>query len=454
MKRFILILVLAGFPILMMAQDRAVIDKVVAIVGNELILLSDVEEQYDLASKQQGVLPEGFRGVILENLLADRLLLNQARLDSIEVTDEEVESQLQARIDQILAYMNNDVSQFEAYYGQSISDVKETFRSDLENQLLVQRMRSSIVADVNVTPAEVKEFFHSIPVDSLPYFNSEVEIGEIVLKPTINDEQKEISRLKLEEIRRRIVEDGEDFAELAKIYSDDPSSARLGGDLGMQRRGTFVTEFEGAAYNLDKDSISQVFETEFGFHFVQLLDRRGNNIHTRHILIRPLITQEDLKLAKNTLDTVRNLIMTDSLSFSRAVKLYSDKNTQSYNNDGMLVNPNNGKSIFETGDLDPDIYFAIDSLKVNSITAPIEFTDRDGSVGYRLVLLKSRTIPHVASLQQDYSKIKAAATDSKTNLYVNEWVFDKIRSTYIKIDPMFQSYDNLSLWLDRGIARP
>lgn len=454
MKRFILILMLAGFPLLMMAQDRAIIDKVIAIVGNELILLSDVEEQYDLATKQQGVLPEGFRGVILENLLADRLLLNQSRLDSIEVTDDEVESQLQARIDQILAYMNNDISQFEAYYGQSISDVKETFRSDLENQLLVQRMRSFIVADVSITPSEVKEFFFSIPQDSLPYFNSEVEIGEIMYKPQINDEQKEISRSKLQEVRRRITEDGEDFAELAKIYSDDPSSARIGGDLGMQRRGTFVPAFEAAAYNLDKDSISQVFESEFGFHIVQLLNRRGNNIHTRHILIRPLITQDDLKLAENTLKKVRNLVETDSLSFSRAVKLYSDKNAQSYNNDGMLVNPNTGKSIFETGDLDPDIYFAIDSLQIGSITAPIEFADRDGSVGYRLILLKSRTVPHVANLGQDYSKIKAAATESKTNLYVSDWVLNKIRSTYIKIDPMFQGYENLGIWLNKEIAQP
>jgi len=447
MKRVILILIIAGFPILMMAQNRAVIDKVIAIVGNELILLSDVEEQYDLMSKQQGVLPENFRGQILENLLADRLLLNQSRLDSIIVSDEEIESQLQARIDQILAYMNNDISQFEAYYGQSIADVKASFRSDLENQLLVQRMRSSIVSDVNITPSEVKEFFYSIPKDSLPYFNSEVEIGEIVLKPEVNNEQKEISRTKLEEIRRRVVEDGEDFAELAKIYSDDPSSARIGGDLGMQRRGTFVAEFEAAAYNLDKDSISEVFESQFGFHFVQLLDRRGNNIHTRHILIRPLITQDDLVKAKNKLDSVKNLVDIDSINFSRAVKLFSDKNTQSYNNDGVIVNPNNGKAIFETGELEPAVYFAIDTLQVGQITSAIEFTDRDGSVGYKLILLKSRTIPHVANLAQDYSKIKAAATESKTNLYIMNWVGDKIESTYIKIDPMFQDYPILRPWM-------
>jgi len=266
----------------------------------------------------------------------------------------------------------------------------------------------------------------------------------------VNDEQREISRAKLEEIRRRVVEDGEDFAELAKIYSDDPSSARIGGDLGMQRRGTFVPEFEAAAYNLDKDSISEVFESEFGFHFVQLLDRRGNNIHTRHILVRPLITQDDLAKAHSTLDSVSNLIRLDSINFSRAVKLFSDKKVQSYNNDGMIVNPASGKSIFETGDLEPEIYFAIDTLKVDQVSSPIEFTDRDGSAGYRLILLKSRTTPHIADLKQDYSKIKAAATDSKTNICISDWVEGKIRSTYISIDPMFHSYKTLDIWMNNG----
>lgn len=451
MKRFPIIISLLVLPILLLAQNgRAVIDKVVAIVGNELILLSDVEEQYDLLSKQQGGLPASYKGVILENLLADRLLLNQSRLDSIIVTPEEVDAQLEARIDQILAYMNNDVAQFEAYYGQTINDVKETFRADLENQLLVQRMRSSIVGDVNITPSEVKAFFNSIPKDSLPYFNSEVEIGEIVMKPKVNEEQREATRQKLEGIRKRIIEDGEEMSELAKIYSDDQGTARLGGDLGMQRRGTFVAEFEAAAYNLEPDSVSEVIETEFGFHVIQLIERRGNNIHARHILLRPLITQADLDLAKTTLDSVKLLIEHDSISFSRAVKDFSNDKFPSYNNDGNLLNPNTGKPIFETGDLDPDVYFAIDNLEVGQLTDPIQFEDRDGSVGYRLVYLKSRTDPHVANLQQDYSKIKAAATDSKTNIYVNNWVMDKIRSTYIHVDPMFRDHESLILWTKRA----
>ena len=434
-------------PVVIMAQNRAVIDKIVGTIGNELVLLSDVEEQYDLLEKQQGVLPEDFRCIIVENLLAEKLLLNQARLDSVEVTPDEVEAQLQARIDQILAYMNNDVKQFEDYYGQTIPEVKEAFRQDLENQLLVQRMRAQIVSEVTVTPVEVKTFFNQIDPDSLPYFNSEVEIGEIVYNPKVNKEQKEKSRNFLEDIRSRIVDGNEDFAELARKYSNDPGSARIGGDLGMQRRGTFVQEFEAAAYNLQKNGISEVIETEFGFHIIQLLDRRGNNIHCRHILIKPEITQADLDLAYTTLDRVKVQLQKDSITFSKAVKLYSDENQPSYNNDGDMQNPNTGKTIFETGDLEPEIYFTIDTMEVGDFSSPVEFLTRTGETAYRLVYLKSRTSPHKASLTLDYSKIKTAAIEQKTNQIINDWVFDKIGSTFIEIDAMYNGCEVLQKWL-------
>ena len=447
MKKLFYILAVLTLPGLAVAQNRKVIDKIVGTIGNELVLLSDVEEQYDLLSKQKGTLPPDFRCIITENLFAEKLLLNQAKLDSILVTPDEVEAQLQARIDQILAYMNNDVQQFEDYYGQTVNEVKEAFRSDLENQLLVQRMRAKIVSEVTVTPSEVKTFFNNIDPDSLPYFNSEVEIGEIVYNPKVNEEQKEISRKKLEEVRQRIVEGGEDFAELAKIYSDDPGSGRIGGDLGMQRRGTFVPEFEAAAYNLEKNQISELVETEFGFHIIQLLDRRGNNIHCRHILVKPDITQADLDLAVETLNKVRRQLQNDSISFSYAVKTYSDKNIPSYNNDGDLQNPKTGKTIFETGDLEPEIYFTIDTMEVGEISSPIEFLGPTGERAYRLVYLKSRTSPHKANLQQDYSKIKAACKEQKTNQIVSDWVYDKISSTFIEVDPIYQNCEVLEKWL-------
>lgn len=426
------------------AQSQ-VIDKVVATIGGELVLLSDVEEQHALMQAQRGAVPPDARCALLDNIMVTKLLLNQAKLDSVEVSEDEVETQLNARIDRILTLMNNDMTQFEAYYGQTISQVKEQFREDLRNQLLVERMRSKVMAGITVTPSEVKKFFDQIPRDSLPYFNSEVEIGEIVYKPQINPEQRKKSIEKLEEIRRRITEDGEAFDAMAQKYSDD-GSARAGGDLGWSKRGKFVPAFEAAAYKLEKDEISPVIETEFGFHIIQMLERRGNSIQVRHILVRPEITDEDIELAKHHLDSVRQLILKDSLSFSIAVKRFSDKNVQSYNNDGRMVNAATGNTFFEVGDLDPDIYFAIDTMKVGGISSPFEFTDPSGDSYFRIIRLQSRTVPHRANLKQDYSKIQQAAIQAKQSEFISSWVDEKTGSTYIAVDNLYNACPNMVRW--------
>jgi peptidyl-prolyl cis-trans isomerase SurA len=387
-------------------------------------------------SAQNGQLPPNARCGIVENILVSKLMLNQAKLDSIEVGEDEVEAQLNARIDRILTFMNGDISQFEAYYGQSIGEVKEQFREDLRNQITVDRIRGNILSSVTVTPSEVKKFFSRIPVDSLPYFNSEVEVGEIVYKPKVNSVERKKAIDKLDGIRKRVVEGGEDFAELAQTFSDD-ASARAGGDLGWAKRGKFVPEFEAAAYRLEENEVSDVIETEFGFHILQLLERRGNSIRVRHILVKPEITDADLELARVHLDSVRNLITWDSLSFSQAVKRYSNEDVQSYNNDGRIINPGTGNTFFEIGDLDPDIYFTIDTMAVESLSKPFEFASPIGETMYRIVQLQSRTAPHKANLQQDYSKIQAAAIESKKNEFINNWVEEKINSTFISIDGMF-----------------
>ena len=429
--------------------QREVIDKVVATIGGELVLLSEVEEQHALMEAQSGVLPEGARCNIMDQLMASKLLINQAKLDSIEVSDEEVEAQLDARIERILGFMNNDVAQFEAYYGQTINEVKSQFREDLKNQILADRMRSQVMASVTVTPSEVKKFFSSIPADSLPYFNSEVEVGEIVYKPKVNPEERKKTIEKLESIRQRIL-DGEDFADLASKYSDD-GSARGGGDLGWAKRGKYVPEFEAAAFKLEQNEISPVIESEFGFHIIQMLERRGNSIHVRHILIKPELTDEDLEKAETHLDSVRQLLMADSLTFSQAVKLYSDEDVQSYSNDGRLVNPATGNTFFEIGDLDPDIYFTIDSMEVGSFSKPFEFRDQVGDIYYRIVQLQSRTSPHKANLKQDYSKIQKAAIEAKKSDFISQWIRDKVDATYINIDPLFNDCPVLEKWKEKDI---
>ena len=264
MKYFIGIILAFSFFNAKAQIDTVILDGVIASVGDNIILLSEVEERY----RAKDIRNDDDRCKILDELLTENVLLVQAELDSILVADEELESQLDARIEQILRMMNYDRNQFISYYGKTPEAVKESFRDDLKRQLTVQKMQQEIIQGVSVTPTEVKEFFAQIPKSNLPFFNSEVEVGEIVIEPKPNDKELANAKNQLESIRNRIINGGEDFAALAKQYSEDPGSGRNGGDLGWGKRGSYVTEFEATAYQLETNEISEVIKTEFGFHFL------------------------------------------------------------------------------------------------------------------------------------------------------------------------------------------
>ncbi|MCC7504631.1 MAG: peptidylprolyl isomerase [Saprospiraceae bacterium] len=445
------LLLFCCFSLWAQTGDKKVIDKVVATVGGEIILLSEVQEQYTFAKQQEPNLPAEYQCVALQNLLVQKLLVNQAKLDSVEVGDDEVENQLGARIDRLMLYFNQDQQALEEYYGLTINQIKDQTRTEMRNQMLAERMQAQITEGATVTPAEVQAFFGNIPKDSLPYFNAEVEIREIVYKPKVNDEQKGIARQRITELRQRLSE-GEDFAVLAKKYSDDPGSGSNGGDLGWQKRGTFVPEFEAVVYNLENGQISPIVETEFGFHVIQLLERRGNLVHARHILIKPEITSADLAAAEAKLDTVRNLLKSNNISFTDAVKKYGDKNTASYNNDGRVANPRSGNTFFEVQDLDTDIYFAIEDLQPGDISEPIPFRAPDGTRMFRLVMLQSRTKPHRADLKLDYNKIQTAALEQKKAEFTEKWVLEKLQSTYLSVDSLYRDCPNIQLLLEETSA--
>lgn len=441
-------------PELPLEGEPQVIDRVVATVGGELLLLSELQEQLSLLASQQGtaITPE-IRCDVLEQLLTGKLLVNQAQLDSIEVSEVEVESSLDARLDRILGLMNGDLRQFEEYYGQTVSEVRAQFRDDLRDQMLSERMRAQIVAEAQMTPSEVKAFFESIPADSLPYFNSEVEYRELVYEPKVNATQREIALTKITALRDRIVDGGADFAEIARKNSDDPGSGRAGGELGWAPRGTFVPAFEAAAYRLDIDEVSDVVESPFGFHVIQLLERRGNRVRTRHILIKPEIVRADLELAEGVLDSMRTLIVSDSLLFREAVARVGSDKTQSFTNGGRVTNPADGSTIFEIGDLDPVAFFAIDTLDVGAVTAPVRFEDPSGAVTYKLFQLDSRTTPHKASLRRDYNRIRTAAVESKKAEILSDWVASTIGATFVKLDPSLARDCNLEdRWLRGAVA--
>jgi peptidyl-prolyl cis-trans isomerase SurA len=431
-----------------LGAQSTVIDQVIARVGGEYILLSDLEEQFALAASQSNEeLPAEARCQMLDQLLVGKLLLNQSKLDSIEVTDAEVESQLTARIDRILSYMQGSIEQFEDYYGQSITATKEQFREDLREQIATDRIRGTVVRGVKVTPAEVKKFFSNIPNDSLPYFNAEVEVAEIVAQPAANETTRAATVAKLTGIRADIEAGNITFEDAAKKFSAD-GSGQGGGDLGWTKRGKFVPEFEAAAYNLDPGEMSGIVRSEFGYHLIKLQERRGNTIRVSHILLTPKITEDDIEKSRVFLDSIGNLVRVDTINFSYAVKRFGFDKVQSYNNDGRMTNPASGNTFFEIGDLDPDIYFTIDEMEVGDISGVMEYKGPRGGNMLRIVQLQSLSSPHKASLTQDYAKIQDATKNAKQQQYLSDWIEETISSTFVMVDKRYQPCPTIQNWLN------
>ncbi len=431
-------------------SSEQTIDKVIAKVGSEIILYSDWKEQTSYIKEKQAYNEKLDDCAILENILIQKFMVHQAKLDSIEVNDEDVENQLNSRLEQILQYMGNDNQKFEEYYGQTVAEVRKRFREDLKSQMLTEKLQNKIVGNIVVTPNETETFYKSIPKDSVPYFSSEVEIAEIVLKPTPNSVEIEKAKEKLRTIIKKI-RNGESFEKLAGIYSDDPGSSKQGGNLGWMKRGTLVPEFEAVAYKLQKDSISDIVETEYGYHIIQLIARRGNNINTRHILVKPEFTEDDYNKCRKTLEEVKSKIIRDSLPFETMVRKYSDPKSETYNFGGQVVNPKTGNSYFEIADLEPDIYFAIDALKVGEISNIVESRDQEGKKIFRIFKLISRSVPHKANLLQDYAKIQTATKEMKKNAIFRDWLNLHVPKVYSDVDQeIVAGCPNLEIWTLKG----
>jgi len=427
--------------------NHTVVDKVIGVLGDEIILLSELEKQVAyLAQQQKTALPPNAKCLMLDNILTEKLLVHQAKVDSIEVSEDEVKTQIDARIDRILGMMGNSVSQFIDYYGQTPAEMKDFMADDMKNQLLAERMRQKIIDGATIRPSEVIAFYNKIPKDSIPFFNSEVEYSELVYKPVVNQAAKDEAYVKLSKIRKDIIDKKVTFEEMAKAHSDDLGSGKQGGDLGWQKRGTFVTEFEAAAYNLSDNEISPIIETQFGYHIIQLLGRRGNLIHVRHILIKPVFSESDYMAAVAKLDSIRDDILAKKITFEEAVRKYSDKEQQSYSNGGRVMNPYTGNTLFEISDLDFNVYFALDSLEPGDISKPVEFLTEAGEKFYRLLKLNTRTEPHRATLKTDYSKIQQAALNTKKSEIIADWVKDKVGSVYVRLDPNFRDCPELKKW--------
>lgn len=424
-------------------QESLLIDKVIAKVGSENILLSEVEEEFSYALKQKPGLEPEIKCEILESIIEQKVIIYQAKLDSVEISEDEVETQLDFRFDAVLRQMNGDESFFKEYYGATIAEMKDRYRDDQRQKLLAEKMQFDLLSAIEITPKEVEKFFRSIPPDSLPYFKSDIEFSEIVIKPVVNEVEKNNAFEKIRNLREKIVDGKEDFAKLASKYSQDPGSAVRGGDLGFAKRGSYVPEFEATVYSLQKDEISDIIETEFGFHIIQLLERKGNSVKARHILIKPEITSDDLNLTKTKLQEIKRLIENDSITFEKAVKEHSIKNLPSYSNSGRVKNYNNNSTFFAADELDADTYFTLFDLKPGQLSNVESFSFPNGEKAFRLLKLNSLSKPHRANLIEDYHKIANFAKESKKMEYFNNWIQERKKEMYIFIDPSFGYCPNL-----------
>ena len=429
------------FSIQSFAQKE--IDGVMAIIGNEIILTSDIETQY------QQYLAQGYtnRGEIkcriIEDLLYQSLLLNQAKIDSLEISEQEIDSELEKRIRYFIRQVGSK-EKLEEFYGKSIIEIKSEFRDLINDQLLSQRMQGSITTEVKVTPSEVKSYFNRLPKDSLPMIEAEVEISQIVIKPEISNQEKDRIKNKLLSFKERIT-NGEDFKVLATLYSDDPGSAKSGGELGFVGRGDLVPAFEAAAYKLKGNEISKIIKSEFGYHIIQLIERRGEQINVRHILLKPKVSSTQLMETKEQIEKVAKQISDKEITFEKAVLDFS--NDESKNNEGLLINPNSGSSMFIMKDLDPTLYFVIEKIIQGEISAPIIMELEDGQKAYRIVKLRKKTIAHTANLIEDYDKIRNVALEEKKQQTINKWLEEKIAKTYIKLEAELQDCTFNNKWI-------
>lgn len=412
-------------------DEEQVIDQVVATVGKNIILESDIENQY-LQYRMQGEITGSaseMRCRLLEDLLYQKLMVAQAEYDSITVGEDQVNSELDRRISTFINQFGSQ-EKMEAYYGKTLTEIKGELFDIIEEQLLAQQVQQSIVQNVTVTPSEIKSYFKSIPKDSIPHIQTEYTIAELVKKPPVSVEEKIRVKEKLMELRKRILK-GESFATMAILYSEDPGSAKNGGELGFYGRGQLYPEFEAVAFKLKEGEISQVVETEAGYHIIQMIERKGDFINVRHILLIPKVSPADLLKARNELDSIANLIKSDSMTFDHAVEKFSDADDK--NNGGMLINPYTMGTTFEPEQLDPQVSFTIEKMKVGEISNPVPMKTEDQKDAYRILMLKAKVEPHRANLKDDYSKIQDWALQQKKIETINEWIDEKAEKTYIKI---------------------
>ena len=438
-----LLFLLIFFPVIsseLRGQSGVVVDEIIGRVDDYIVLRSELESTYlDILSRGERI-SGNTKCAVLKDLITTKLLVAKAEIDSVLVDDSQVDQELNSRMALIINQIGSE-EEIERYYNKTIAEFKRELFDDIKEQLVARKMRQEVLNEIEVSPEEVKEFYDGIPRDSLPYFSTQVKVSQIVKSPEVGREQKEKVRNELISIRDRIL-NGESFEILATLYSQDPGSAQNGGNLGFVGRGAFQPEFEAEVFRLKPGEISMPIETQFGYHIIQLIEKRGNLFNSRHILLQPDFSDEDVAKTIKFLDSLKEVAFSDSVTFEELAREYSDdKFTSSFG--GYFTDAMGGENVL-VEELDPVIFFTIDTMDVGDISVPFESRTDDGKLAYKLIYYKEKIPPHLGNLESDYQRFRTFSLNKKQNEELNEWFEDAKKEVFIKIDPEYDPCEILN----------
>ena len=424
-------------------QDN-VIDEVVWVVGDEAILKSDVESER-LNAQYEGRKFDGDPYCIIpEQLAVQKLFLHQAAIDSIEVSEQEVIGQVERRTNWLIEQVGGSKEKLEEYYNKTSTQIREMLRENIHDGLTVQKMQQHIVGEIKITPAEVRRYFKDLPQDSIPFVPTQVEVQIVTLEPKIPLEEVERVKKTLRDYTDGINSGKMSFATYARFYSEDPGTARRGGELGFMGKGELVPEYANVAFNLqDPNKVSKIVETEFGFHIIQLIEKRGDRINTRHILLKPKVEEKDLEAALVRLDSIADDIRNQKFTFDDAATYISqDKDTK--NNHGLMANKNTGTARFEMQDLaqvSQEVAKMVENMNVGEISRAFTMINDKGKEVCAIVKLKSRINGHKATISEDYQRLKAIVMEKRSEDKLEKWIKEKQKHTYVRINEKWQKCD-------------
>jgi peptidyl-prolyl cis-trans isomerase SurA len=413
-----------------------VIDEVVWIVGDEAILKSDVESERLNAQYEGRKLDGDPYCIIPEELAVQKLFLHQAELDSVEVSEQEILGELERRMNYLIDQIGSK-EKMEEYYNKTSTQIREMFRENIRNGMTVQKMQREIIGDIKIVPADVRRYFKNLPQDSIPFVPTQVEVQIVTLEPKIPQEEIERVKKALRDYTDQITKGEIAFSTLARLYSEDEGTRRRGGELGFMGRGQLVPEYANVAFNLqDPAKVSKIVESEFGFHIIQLIEKRGDRINTRHILLKPKVEEKDMEAAINRLDTIAKDIRNEKFTFDEAATFLShDKDTR--NNHGLMANPNSGTARFEMQELaqvSQEVAKVVDGLNVGEISEPFTMINNKGKEICAIVKLKARIDGHKATITEDYQRLKSIVQSKLGDEKLQKWIKDKQKSTYVRIN--------------------